>query len=264
MVGTPDYIAPEVFGKEGYTETVDWWSLGAILFEMLVGYPPFFAENPSATCKKVLDWKNTFLIPKEARLSAPATDLLKRLICDPNDRLGINGVDEIKAHPFFNGVGWDRIRDKTAPNIPKLKHAEDTSIFDDFPEIEPWNEEPKDAKKHKKNRVNDVHFIGYTYKRSLENQKMQSIANLFEEIDNTRQSARQKTVDKDGYSGSTGHTGQGLNSASEKNINQKRRSDPHADEKTMVQKLREAHCPDADNQQHRDAPSQQLQQQQQQ
>ncbi len=46
-VGTPDYIAPEVFGKSGYTETVDWWSLGVILFEMLVGYPPFFSEEPS-------------------------------------------------------------------------------------------------------------------------------------------------------------------------------------------------------------------------
>ena len=50
QVGTPDYIAPEVFGKDGYTETVDWWSLGVILFEMLVGYPPFFSEEPSITC----------------------------------------------------------------------------------------------------------------------------------------------------------------------------------------------------------------------
>lgn len=49
-VGTPDYIAPEVFGQKGYTETVDWWSIGAILFEMLVGYPPFFSDEPSITC----------------------------------------------------------------------------------------------------------------------------------------------------------------------------------------------------------------------
>ena len=49
-VGTPDYIAPEVFGQQGYNETVDWWSCGAILFEMLVGYPPFFADEPSITC----------------------------------------------------------------------------------------------------------------------------------------------------------------------------------------------------------------------
>ena len=49
-VGTPDYIAPEVFGQQGYNETVDWWSTGAILFEMLVGYPPFFSDEPSVTC----------------------------------------------------------------------------------------------------------------------------------------------------------------------------------------------------------------------
>ena len=49
-VGTPDYIAPEVFGQAGYNETVDWWSVGAILFEMLVGYPPFFSDEPSVTC----------------------------------------------------------------------------------------------------------------------------------------------------------------------------------------------------------------------
>ena len=49
-VGTPDYIAPEVFGREGYSETADWWSVGAILYEMMVGYPPFFSDDPSVTC----------------------------------------------------------------------------------------------------------------------------------------------------------------------------------------------------------------------
>ena len=53
-VGTPDYIAPEVFGQNGYDETVDWWSVGVILFEMLVGYPPFFSDEPSITCQKIL------------------------------------------------------------------------------------------------------------------------------------------------------------------------------------------------------------------
>ena len=52
MVGTVDYIAPEVFTNDGYTETVDWWSLGTILFEMLMGYPPFYGENPTATCRR--------------------------------------------------------------------------------------------------------------------------------------------------------------------------------------------------------------------
>jgi len=82
-VGTPDYIAPEVFGEKGYTETVDWWSLGVILFEMLVGYPPFFAEEPSITCQKILHWRKTLIIPHEANLSSASIDLIRRLVADP-------------------------------------------------------------------------------------------------------------------------------------------------------------------------------------
>ena len=80
-VGTPDYIAPEVFGEKGYTETVDWWSLGVILYEMLVGYVPFFSDNPSQTCKKILDWRNTLMIPQDANLSNPAIDIISKMIC---------------------------------------------------------------------------------------------------------------------------------------------------------------------------------------
>jgi len=95
-VGTPDYIAPEVFGQGGYSETVDWWSAGAILFEMLVGYPPFFSDEPSITCQKILQWRKTLTIPDDAKLSAEATDLLKRLLCDAENRLGAGGIHEIK------------------------------------------------------------------------------------------------------------------------------------------------------------------------
>ena len=90
-VGTPDYIAPEVFGQCGYNETVDWWSVGAILFEMLVGYPPFFSDEPSVTCQKILHWKKTLNIPAEVNLSPEASDILKRFMCDADDRLGAKG-----------------------------------------------------------------------------------------------------------------------------------------------------------------------------
>jgi len=119
-VGTPDYIAPEVFQQNGYTETVDWWSLGVILFEMLVGYPPFFSDEPSTTCQKILHWKKTFLIPHEAKLSPSAIDLIRKMMSDPQERLGINGVEEIKAHPFFIGIDWKKIREKNAPYIPEV------------------------------------------------------------------------------------------------------------------------------------------------
>lgn len=109
-MGTPDYIAPEVFGQGGYTETVDWWSVGAILFECLVGYPPFFSDEPSVTCQKILHWRKTLKIPPESNLSAEAIDVLKKLMCDADDRLGANGVDEIKAHPFFRTTDWSSLR----------------------------------------------------------------------------------------------------------------------------------------------------------
>lgn len=117
-VGTPDYIAPEVFGQAGYTETVDWWSVGAILFEMLVGYPPFFSDEPSVTCQKILHWRKTLSVPSEVNLSAHATDILKRFMCDADDRLGNNGVDEIKNHPFFRGVDWENLRNEESKYKP--------------------------------------------------------------------------------------------------------------------------------------------------
>lgn len=80
---------------------MDWWSIGVILFEMLVGYPPFYADEPSVTCQKILHWKRTFQIPDEAKLSKNAKDLLLKMVTDADKRLGRNGADEIKAHPFF-------------------------------------------------------------------------------------------------------------------------------------------------------------------
>ena len=120
-VGTPDYIAPEVFSKQGYTETADWWSIGVIFYEMIVGYPPFFADEPSVTCQKILNWRKSLHIPREAGLSKEAVDLIKRLICDPNDRLGTRGVDEIKSHAFFKGLDWDNIRSTKAPWVPQVR-----------------------------------------------------------------------------------------------------------------------------------------------
>lgn len=64
-VGTPDYIAPEVLTKTGYGMECDWWSLGAIMYEMMVGYPPFYSEEPMSTCRKIVNWRTTLRFPPE-------------------------------------------------------------------------------------------------------------------------------------------------------------------------------------------------------
>jgi serine/threonine kinase 38 len=129
-VGTPDYIAPEVFGQQGYDETVDWWSVGVILFEMLVGYPPFFSDEPSITCQKILHWKKTFQIPAEANLSPAAADILKKMINASDVRLGRNGADEIKNHSFFEGFDWSNLRDRKAPYQPNVTSEISNENFD--------------------------------------------------------------------------------------------------------------------------------------
>ncbi|KAG2773921.1 hypothetical protein JG687_00006929 [Phytophthora cactorum] len=119
-VGTPDYIAPEVLAQKGYGKECDWWSMGVILYECLVGYPPFYADEPVQTCRKIVNWKQSFGFPPEAiaRLSPQCMDFVRRLICNAENRLGTGSVEEIKRHPWFNGVDWSTLRSIRAPYIP--------------------------------------------------------------------------------------------------------------------------------------------------
>jgi serine/threonine kinase 38 len=87
---------------------------------MLVGYPPFFSDEPSITCQKIIHWKKTLVIPPDANLSPAATDLIKRLICEAPQRLGSKGATEIKNHPFFEGMDWDNLRAISSPYIPEV------------------------------------------------------------------------------------------------------------------------------------------------
>jgi len=128
-VGTPDYIASEVFSQKGYGKAVDWWSLGVILFECLVGYPPFYAEEPLQTCRKIVNHKRTLVIPSEAGLSREAKDLIFKLICSHKTRLNYAGI---VRHPFFKYCRWDNLLSHKPPFIPNLSSKFDTSNFDDF------------------------------------------------------------------------------------------------------------------------------------
>lgn len=139
-VGTPDYIAPEVFLKEGYTEVCDWWSVGVIMFEMLVGYPPFCSETAQETYRRIINWKHTLRFPEDCHISLEAKHLIQALCCDQHERLGKGGIEEIKKHPFFKGIDWDKIRELQAPIVPELKDQYDTHYFDEYKD-EPEEEE---------------------------------------------------------------------------------------------------------------------------
>ena len=135
-VGTAYYVAPEVLKKTGYSEDIDWWSVGVILFEMLVGYAPFCSEKTKDVCYKVLNWKEFLKIPDDVIISPEAEDLIAKMVNDSDKRLGKNGVDEIKAHPFFKKIDWNNIRNTKAPFIPDIKNDYDTKYFDKFDYIE--------------------------------------------------------------------------------------------------------------------------------
>ena len=131
-VGSPDYMAPEVIlnnDNKGYGGEIDWWSVGAIFYEMLVGIPPFLSDNPQSTCKKIINYEQFLTIPEEVNISIDAKKLIYGFLTEPKKRLGYNGIEEIKSKSFFRGFDWDNIREMTPPFIPKLDSIEDTKYF---------------------------------------------------------------------------------------------------------------------------------------
>ncbi|XP_021738949.1 serine/threonine-protein kinase tricorner-like isoform X2 [Chenopodium quinoa] len=164
-VGTPDYIAPEVLLKKGYAMECDWWSLGAIMYEMLVGYPPFYSDDTMTTCRKIVRWRHYLKFPEDAKLTFEAKDLICKLLCDVDHRLGTGGAEQIKAHPWFKDVEWDKLYEMEAAYQPQINGELDTQNFMKFDGAN--NATPSRSGSGPSRMMlmpNDLSFVGYTYK----------------------------------------------------------------------------------------------------
>uniref|UniRef100_A0AAX7SQT8 non-specific serine/threonine protein kinase n=1 Tax=Astatotilapia calliptera TaxID=8154 RepID=A0AAX7SQT8_ASTCA len=130
VCGTPEYIAPEVILRQGYGKPVDWWAMGIILYEFLVGCVPFFGDTPEELFGQVVS--DEIIWPEgEDALPVDAQDLITRLLRqNPLDRLGTGGASEVKQHPFFLGLDWNGLLRQKAEFIPQLEAEDDTSYFD--------------------------------------------------------------------------------------------------------------------------------------
>ncbi|KAK0248449.1 hypothetical protein B0A54_15982 [Friedmanniomyces endolithicus] len=134
IVGSPDYMAPEVLKGEEYDFTVDYWSLGCMLFEALAGYPPFAGATVDETWQNLKRWQSVLRKPEYEDpsyfLSRRTWDLITRLIAPKGQRL--RGMKAVQGHDYFREVGWEGIRAERAPFVPELDSETDAGYFDDF------------------------------------------------------------------------------------------------------------------------------------
>lgn len=174
IVGSPDYMALEVLEGRQYDYTIDYWSLGCMLFETLVGYPPFAGSNPEDTYTNLRRWKEALRRPKyeDGRyvFSDRTWQLITKLIAAPKDR--IRSFKQIMSAPYFNEVDWENLRSRVPPFTPQLDDEEDAGYFDDFNNDEDMAKYKEVMAKRQAiekmgdKNVDNRYFIGFTFKHS--------------------------------------------------------------------------------------------------
>uniref|UniRef100_A0A1B0BXN9 non-specific serine/threonine protein kinase n=1 Tax=Glossina palpalis gambiensis TaxID=67801 RepID=A0A1B0BXN9_9MUSC len=132
VYGTPEYIAPEVILRQGYGKPVDWWSMGIILYEFLIGCVPFFGDTAEElfahTVNDDIEWPDNDDWPVQPEAKDLITQLLQQ---NPRDRLGTHGgANEVKEHFYFDGLDWNSLLRQKAEFVPQLANEDDTSYFD--------------------------------------------------------------------------------------------------------------------------------------
>ncbi|KAJ4132914.1 serine/threonine-protein kinase dbf2 [Fusarium falciforme] len=134
IVGSPDYMAPEVLRGEEYDFTVDYWSLGCMLFEALTGFPPFAGATPDETWRNLKHWKEVLKRPvwedPNYFLSNRTWNFITTCINSRTRRF--SNIKDICAHHYFAEVDWETLRQTRAPFVPELDSETDAGYFDDF------------------------------------------------------------------------------------------------------------------------------------
>lgn len=135
LCGTPEYLAPEIILSKGYNKAVDWWAVGILIYEMVAGYPPFFADQPIQIYEKIVSGRVRFPSHFTTELKHISRALLA---VDTTKRYGnmANGSNDIKQHKWFECIDWCKIYNRSleAPFVPDIKSAGDTSNFDEYDE----------------------------------------------------------------------------------------------------------------------------------
>ncbi|KAJ3448894.1 serine/threonine-protein kinase pkga-related [Anaeramoeba flamelloides] len=170
IIGTPGYLSPEIYLGERHSFEADWWSFGVLAYELVVGIPPWISNDEIEVMENMLSKK----IDYPAELSELFVDLVSKLLTkNPKKRLGKNGANEIKKHPFFKDLDWENIKLQKPLFIPKLREPTDLKYF-------------KHSKNHNESTILDIEILedikNATYDESLLFSKESNVFDTFSSI----------------------------------------------------------------------------------